>query len=327
MAEPRGSIRMRTLVTGAAGFVGAHLIRHLRSKGHDVHAMTLPGEVLAADLRGVQTHHADVTDAAALERLLREVTPEWVFHLAAISRPEDCRKNPSLAWNVNFLGTHNLYRLGAEAVPGARVLFVGSATEYGHPAAEDLPLTEDAPLRPGDVYAATKLAGDLAGAEFALRGKLAVLRVRPFNHIGPGQEVGFVAPDFARQLARIELGLQEPKLRVGNLASARDFTDVRDVVRAYVLVMERGEPGAVYNVCSGTAHAVRELLAGLLALSTVKPEVVATTCGKTDKPDVVVGSAEALHAATGWKPEIPWEQTLVDLLNDWRERVARENPA
>ena len=146
--------------------------------------------------------------------------------------------------------------------------------------------------------------------------------VRPFNHTGPGQGPGFVAPDFARQIARIERGLQEPRLEVGNLAPARDFTDVRDVVRAYCLLMEKGEPGAVYNVCSESARPVRELLDGLLALTSAKVEVVVSG-GRTRKggADDLVGCAEALHAATGWTPEIPWEQTLRDLLADWRTRA------
>ena len=318
---------MRVLVTGAAGFVGTHLVRHLRSRGHDVHALALPHEKLAADLKDVPKHDCDVTDAAALEHVLTEVAPAWIFHLAAVSRPEQCRDDPVLAWNVNFLGTHTLYRLSAQTVPEARVLFVGSAVEYGRPGPDELPLTEDAPLRPADVYAATKAAADLVGAEFALNGRLAVIRVRPFNHIGPGQEEGFVAPDFARQIARIERGLQPPVMHVGNLAAARDFTDVRDVVRAYVLLMEKGEVGAVYNVCSESTHTVQELLDGMLARvrRDLRIEVVPRRARKRGA-DTLVGCAEALHAATGWLPEIPWEQTLLDVLDDWRGRTASVLP-
>jgi len=317
---------MRALVTGAAGFVGAHLLRLLRAQDHDVHAMTLPGETLASDLRELPRHHCDLTNAEALEALLSEVAPDWVFHLAAISRPEDCRRRPLLAWKVNFFGTQNLYRLAAEVAPEARVLFVGTAAQYGRPGPDELPLTEDSPLNPQNVYAATKTAGDLLGAEFALSGRLAVIRVRPFNHTGPGQKPGFVGPDFARQIARIERGLQEPKLEVGDLTPILDFTDVRDVVRAYVLLMEKGEPGAVYNVCSESGRTVRELLDGLLALTTAKVEVVVPG-GRKRKggADNLVGCAEALHAATGWMPEIPWEQTLRDLLADWRTRADSVN--
>lgn len=318
---------MRALVTGGAGFVGAHLVRLLRAGGHDVHALTLPRETLAADLKDVPKHDCDVTDDAGLEHVLSEVAPEWIFHLAAVSHPRDCRADPVLAWRVNFVGTHNLYRQAAGVVPEARVLFVGSVAEYGRVVAEDLPLTEDAPLRPGDVYAATKAAADLVGAEFALSGRLAVVRVRPFNHIGPGQEGGFVAPDFARQIARIERDLQEPVINVGNLSPVRDFTDVRDVVRAYVLVMEKGEVGAVYNVCSESSHRVRELLDGMLALAKTEfgIEVVSARTRKGEA-DRIVGCAEALHAATGWTPGIPWEQTLLDILDDWRARVASVLP-
>ena len=317
---------MRALVTGAAGFVGAHLLRLLRARGHDAHAMTLPHEHLPEDLSDVPRHPGDVTDPATLETVLRDVAPEWIFHLAAISRPADCRAKAALAWEVNFLGTCRLYGLVAERFPKARFLFIGSAAEYD-PALgrKDMPLTEDARLVARDVYSGTKLAADLVGGEFARSGRLAVIRVRPFNHIGPGQESGFVAADFARQIARIERGLQEPKMEVGNLAPVRDFTDVRDVVRAYALLLEKGEPGAVYNVCSGTGRSIRELLDGLLKLSTAAIEVIVSERRKRkDEADVIVGSARAIRAVCGWTPEIPWETTLSDILDDWRRRVAAE---
>jgi len=318
---------VRVLVTGAAGFVGTHLVRLLRGEGHEVHAVALPQERLARDLTDVPKHDCDVTDAATLERVFRETAPTWIFHLAAISRAQACLDDPALAWDVNFLGTHDVYRVAAEVVPEARVLFVSSALVYGRPAQGDLPLTEEAPLRPGDVYAATKLAGDLLGAEFALSGRLAVIRVRPFNHVGPGQDKGFVAPDFAAQIARIEAGLQEPKLQVGDLTPARDFTDVRDVVRAYLLLMEKGEVGAVYNVCSETARTVQEVLDGMLALSKAGVKIeVSSRRTRRGQPERVFGCAEALHAATGWTPRIPWEQTLRDVLDDWRTRTASVLP-
>jgi len=313
---------MRVLVTGAAGFAGTHLLRQLVADGHDVHAAVLPGEKLARDLREIPTHRADVTDVAQLEHVLTEVTPEWIFHLAAIAHPKTCRENPLLAWEVNFVGTHNLYRLATEVVPEARVLFIGSAAEYGRPAPTDLPLTEEAPLRPRDVYAATKVAGDLVGARYARDGKLAVIRARAFNHFGPGQEVGYVAPDFARQVARIERGLQEPKVTVGDLECERDFLDVRDVVRAYIMLIEKGQPGAVYNVCSETSRKIGDLLDGLLKLAKIKPEVAPAGKTRNNQTDVVVGCAESLRAETGWEPLISWEETLSDLLADWRTRFA-----
>ncbi|HUV39052.1 MAG TPA: NAD-dependent epimerase/dehydratase family protein [Planctomycetota bacterium] len=314
---------MRVVVTGSAGFVGKHLVRRLVADGHDVHAGTLPDEQLPRDLREVPRHRLDVTDPGTIEAVLTEVRPDWIFHLAALAHPQTCREKPLVAWEVNFLGTHNLYRAAAEIVPDARVLFVGSAVEYGRPLPEDLPLTEGAPLRPADVYAATTVAGDLLGERYTLDGKLAVVRARPFNHIGPGQEPGYVASDFARQVARIERGLQEPKITVGNLDAARDFLDVRDVVRAYILLLEKGLAGSVYNVCSETPRKVRELLEGLLALAKLRPDVVVSP-GRTRRGDAdrVVGCAESLRAQTGWQPLIGWPQTLQDLLADWRSRFA-----
>ena len=314
---------MRVLVTGAAGFVGVHLVRLLVDEGHDVHALTLPDETLPRDLREVPRHPCDVTDAPWLESVLGDVAPEWIAHLAAVPSPKRCRENPALAWEVNFVGTYNLYRLAAEVVPDARVLFVGSAVEYGRPAPDDLPLTEEAPLKALDVYAATKVAGDLVGSQYAASGRLAVIRARPFNHFGPGQALGFVAPDFARQVADVERGLREPVLTVGNLAPARDFLDVRDVVRAYVLLLEKGTPGAAYNVCSESTHTIRELLDALIALARIHPEVVVSGGRqRVDDADVIVGCAEALRADTGWQPEFSWDQTVADLLDDWRQRVA-----
>jgi len=319
---------MRALVTGAAGFVGGHLLRHLRTLGHDVHAMTLPREKLPPDLADVPRHPGDVTDPATIEKVLGEVAPEWIFHLAAISRPSDCRDHPALAWEVNFLGTCRLYRLAERIVPKTRFLFVGSAAEYDRAAGASGPITEDAPLAASDVYSGSKLAADLVGAEFARSGRLAVVRVRPFNHIGPAQEPGFVAGDFARQVARIERALQEPKLEVGNLAPVRDFTDVRDDVLAYVLLLEKVKPGAVYNLCSGVPRSIRQLLDGLLALSTTTIEVVVSKSRtRASEADAVVGSARALRDACGWTPQIPWETTLADILADWRKRVATEKSA
>ena len=310
---------MRVLVTGAAGFVGAHLLRLLCAPGHEPHALILPGEKLAPEFGAIPVRRASVVEFEALRGLFAAIRPDWIVHLAAISRPADCRAKPALAWEVNFLGTRNVFAAAAEASPEARVLFVGSAAEYGRPAT-GAPITEESPLEPADIYAATKVAGDLLGAEFAREKGLAVLRVRPFNHTGPGQDVGFVAPDFARQIARIEAGLQEPRMTVGNLDARRDFTDVRDVVRAYLLVLEQGVPGAVYNISSGRTVSARDILDGLLALSSAKPEVTS----RPGAPDTLTGSSELLRTATGWKPEIPLSRTLSDLLSDWRERVAAE---
>jgi GDP-4-dehydro-6-deoxy-D-mannose reductase len=310
---------MRILVTGAAGFAATHLLRLLSGDGHELHAIVLPGERLADDLAAVTTHEADVRDRGGLERLFEEIRPGRIFHLAAVSRPRDCAQDPAFAWEVNFLGTFNLFQAAVEAAREARVLFVGSSEVYGRPVEDELPLTERSPLRPSSVYAATKLAGDLVGSRFAHEGRLAVVRVRPFNHIGPGQAPGFVAPDFARQVARIEKGLQQPVINVGNLDARRDFTDVRDVVRAYVALIEKGRPGEVYNVCSGTSHAVRELLDGLLGLVRTKVEIVVDQSRlRTDDVERIVGSNDALRQATGWTPEFTWEQTLRDLLDDWR---------
>jgi GDP-4-dehydro-6-deoxy-D-mannose reductase len=197
---------------------------------------------------------------------------------------------------------------------------VSSAEIYGP--GDGSAITEDAPLCPSSPYGVSKVAQDLLGLQYHLSHDLPLMRARPFNHFGPGQREGFVAPDFAMQVARIEAGLQAPVLEVGNLAARRDFTDVRDIVRAYHLLLEQGEPGAAYNIASGTAHSVQEILDTLISFSRASITVRADPARflPVDVP-VRLGSAERLRAATGWQPQIPFEQTLRDLLDECRQRV------
>jgi GDP-4-dehydro-6-deoxy-D-mannose reductase len=202
---------------------------------------------------------------------------------------------------------------------------IGSNEEYGRPAKGELPFTEQSPLRPANPYAVSKVTQDLMGLQFHLAYGMHVVRMRPFNHTGPGQSPRFVVPAFASQIARIEAGLQEPVMKVGNLAASRDFSDVRDIVRGYHLAITRGEPGEVYNLASGQPHSISVLLETLLSLTDAKIRV------ETD-PDryrpvdvpVVYGSAEKFHQLTGWMPEFSFEQTLEDTLDYWRAEVAKE---
>jgi GDP-4-dehydro-6-deoxy-D-mannose reductase len=211
----------------------------------------------------------------------------------------------------------------ARVRPQCRVLVVGSSEEYGLVAPEDVPVDEDTPLRPLNPYALSKVAQDLMGLQYYLTRNLHVVRVRPFNHIGPRQRLGFVAPDFASQIAAAELGQQPPVLEVGNLEARRDFSDVRDVVRAYVLLLTEGEPGEVYNVGAGRSHSIRELLDRLLAMSRV-PIEVRQDPGRmrpSDMPDIVC-DASRIRERTGWQPTISFEQSLGDVLAYWRQERA-----
>ncbi|CAN5629783.1 GDP-mannose 4,6-dehydratase [soil metagenome] len=300
----------KALVTGAHGFVGRHLIAHLTACGD---------EVIGIDRA---TDGLDITDADAVHQVIREIAPTCIYHLAGWADVGASWKAPVAAFRVNAEGTLNVLSAARDAGVG-RVLAVSSADVYGIVTPEELPLTEDSPLRPASPYAASKVAADYLGLQAWLGRGLPVLRVRAFNHLGPGQTDQFVAPALASRVARAEREGGEV-LTVGDLSARRDFTDVRDVVRAYRLLMEHGEPGEVYNVCSGVDLAVRDLADQLVAQATVplRLEVDPSLLRPVELP-VLRGSHDRLTAATGWEPEISIEQTLTDLLQDWRTRLAQ----
>lgn len=299
---------MKALVTGAAGFVGNHLVEHLRACGDDV-LTTDP------NLDGL-----DITDTEGVAELLEQTRPDVVYHLAGWADVGASWAHPTAAFRVNADGALNLL-LAAVATEVDRVLLVSSADVYGAVSESNLPITEDTPLRPVSPYAASKVAADFLGLQAYLGRGLGVLRVRAFNHLGPGQTDRFVAPALASRIARNERDGGD-EIPIGNLSARRDFTDVRDVVRAYRLLVTDGTPGEVYNVCSGRDVAVQELAEQLLARATRPMRFV--TDEKLLRPvDVPVlrGDHAKLTDATGWEPDIPLEKTLEDLLEDWRGRL------
>lgn len=293
---------MKALVTGAGGFVGRHLVTHLGSAGDEV--VVLGGSV-------------DVTDAEAVRAAVGKTAPDAVYHLAALSHVGDSWDAPARVFRVNAEGTLNVLR--ACTVGGvARVLVVGSADEYGVVDPADLPLGEDAPLRPVTPYAASKVAAEFLALQAHLGDALGAIRVRAFNHTGPGQSERFVVPAVAHRIAEAE-ATGDRRLRLGSLDAVRDFTDVRDVVRAYRLLVERAEPGAVYNVCSGEGVSVADIVERLVAASGAELEIVIDP--ELVRPVEVprlVGDNARLREATGWVPEIPLERTLADVLADAR---------
>lgn len=295
---------MRVLVTGARGFVGARLVARLASEGD---------EVVGVD------RETDVRDGGALSGAVSAARPEAVAHLAAISFVPESQAEPAESFRVNFLGTRNLLEAVLREAPGARVLVVGSGAVYGSAAPGAPAFDEQAPLRPRSPYAWTKAAADRLAAHYAGLG-LAVVRVRPFNHTGPGRPDHFVESSFARQLAARERGLEDGPLRVGNLDAVRDFLDVADVVDAYLRLLRGEAASGVYNVASGHGRAVGDVLAALVALSTAKPETEIDPA-RWRPTDVSIGDATALRAATGWAPQVPLEQSLAALLDDWRARL------
>jgi GDP-4-dehydro-6-deoxy-D-mannose reductase len=228
-------------------------------------------------------------------------------------------QKPELAYRVNYLGARSILEAAARAAPEARVLLVGSAEEYGSAEPGSLPFTEATPLRPGSPYARTKAAADLLGAKYAERG-LDVVRVRPFNHAGPGQSDTFVLASFARQVAEIESRRREPVLQVGNLNSVRDFLDIEDVIEGYLALLDRGVPAGVYNVASGKGTPLGDHLDALLVLARLHPSIDVDP-ERLRPADFSVGDASRLREATGWEPRVPFLRTLERVLEYWREQV------
>jgi GDP-4-dehydro-6-deoxy-D-mannose reductase len=304
---------MRALVTGALGFVGRHLVEHLEASGDDVVPLDRHGPA-----------PVDVQDAAGVRDAIVAARPEAVYHLAGWADVGASWGDPAGALRLNAEGTLNVLE-ACRAAGVARIVSVASAEVYGIVRAEDLPLREDAPQRPLNPYAASKVAADALALQAFLGHGLGVLRVRPFNHIGPGQSEQFVAPAIAARIARAERDGQDD-IPVGNLTPRRDLTDVRDVARAYRLLVEHGEPGEVYNVCSGRDLAIQELADRLVSMATRPLRLVPDPDLQrpVDLP-VLRGDCSKLRAATGWEPTIPIEQTLADLLDDLRTRVRSDD--
>lgn len=303
-ADPRN-----ILVTGASGFVGGHLMPAL--------AAAFPGAALL-------TPTFDVQDRAQVEDAVRAASPDVCIHLAAVSAIGAAQKAPDHAWKVNFHGTINLGWALSRCASDCQLLFVSSADAYGASFKSGQMLNEDAPLAPMNIYAETKAAADLVLGGMAAQG-LRVVRLRPFNHTGPGQSTQFVVAAFALQIARIAAGLQDPVLQVGNLETWRDFLDVRDVCAAYIACIHKHDilaPGTIINLASGQARRVGDVLADLAALAGVEVEIQVDSSRVRDTDiRMARGDATRAHELLGWFPVIPWEQTLRDVLDECRSRL------
>ncbi len=314
-AEPSTVPRFpRVLVTGAAGFVGHHLVRELESSGHEVATTdALPPEAPAA--AGLPDYsRADLRDAEVMRALVRATRPDAVVHLAGVSFVPDGARDPSLALTVNIGGTWTLAEALAAEAPRARLLFVSTAQVYGT-LPSPAPLREEAPLRPLSLYAVTKVAGESLLLARQAAGSLDALVARPGNHTGPGQTPKFVAPSFARQVLAAKRG-EATALRVGNLDSVRSFADVRDVVRAYRLLLERGASGGVYNVASPANVRIGELLDRLRALAGCDAPVETDPALWRPTDSCPILDVSRLRADTGWEPAFALDDTLRDLLAD-----------
>lgn len=318
---------MHTLITGVNGFVGGHLAEALLHAGGSQvwglgrsRTLTLPH--LREHMRYVR---ADLCDAARTRQIIADIQPQVIFHLAGQSFVPASFRDPAATLHANILPLLHLFLAIIEQRLTCRVLVVGSNEAYGMVQPEDMPIDEDTPLRPANPYGVSKVAQDMLALQYYQSHNLDVVRVRPFNHIGPRQDDRFVAASFARQVAEIELGIKPPIIRVGNLDVQRDFTDVRDMVQAYLLAVEQGESGAVYNLGSGKPVAVQTILDSLIQTST------ATVTVEPDPERIrpinvplVACDASRFQTRTGWQPRIALSQTLHDILQDWRERLHGE---
>lgn len=315
---------MRVLITGANGFVGQHLTRHLLDSvpNAELHGAILPGAA-SRPPDGIIYTEIDLKQQAQVCRWIASIQPDRIYHLAAQAFVPRSFEDPWETLENNIRAQLNVILGCLECGIQPRMLVIGSAEIYGPVQPDELPITEAASLRPTSPYSVSKIAQDMLGLQYYLSHNLPIMRARSFNHFGPGQGESFVAPAFGLQIARIEAGLQPPQIKVGDLSAQRDFTDVRDIVRAYHLIVEHGVPGEAYNVASGRAYSIQTLLDTLLQHSTAKIDVVVDP--ERLRPatiPVLLGDYTKLNRATGWSPAIPFDQSLRDILSDCRQRVA-----
>jgi GDP-4-dehydro-6-deoxy-D-mannose reductase len=317
---------MRVLITGITGFVGSHFAEYALERGVEVYgsyrwrSKTENIDHLGNQIRLVE---CDLRDVSSVQHLLDASQPDAIIHLAAQSFVGSSWQAPAETLFTNTVSQVNLFEAIRQRARRPRFLVVGSSEEYGAVYESELPITEDNPLRPLSPYAVSKVTQDLLGFQYFRSYGLPIVRSRAFNHEGPRRGDVFVTSNFARQIAEIEAGLREPVIHVGTLKTKRDYTDVRDIVRGYWLLLERGEPGEVYNLCSGKAWEIREVLEFLLGETRFGPIAVREDPARLRPSDVPVllGDAGRIRRAVGWHPELPFEQTLRDVLDYWRGRI------
>ncbi|HHY47980.1 MAG TPA: GDP-mannose 4,6-dehydratase [Firmicutes bacterium] len=316
---------MRALVTGITGFAGSHLAEFLLAMGVEVWGTTR-WRSRTENIEGIRSKlhlvECDLIDASAVETAIEAARPDLIFHLAAQSFVPSSWVSPYDTLMNNIIGELNVFEAVRRLGIKPRIQIACSSEEYGLVYEDEVPIRETNPLRPQSPYAVSKIAQDFLGYQYFRSYGLEIVRTRGFNHTGPRRGEVFVTSNFARQIAEIEWGLREPVIRVGNLEARRDFTDVRDMVRAYWLSLDKGQPGEVYNIASGKCYKISEVLDMLLGLSkvTVKIEQDPGRMRPSDVP-ILLGDYSKFAERTGYAPEIPFENTLRDLLNYWRERV------
>lgn len=310
---------MKALIIGGAGFVGGYLINELSENGFEVHATCLESENIAEKC---EVHRLDIMDKSSITDIFNKIMPDVVYHLAAQSSVAVSWSKPQLTAEVNVIGSINVLESFRKCRNSAniRLIMIGSGEEYGYIRPEACPLSEAEPLHPGNIYAATKACQEMIGEIYARAYELNIVMVRAFNHSGAKQSSTFVISDFCKQISEIEFSKKPPEICVGNLSAMRDFTDVRDVVRAYRLLADNGISGKIYNIGRGKAVSIQYILDTALSFTNVDIQV------KTDPKrmrasdiPIIEPDVSRIFADTGWKAEISVEQTIKDTLDYWRE--------
>jgi GDP-4-dehydro-6-deoxy-D-mannose reductase len=315
----------KVLITGIAGFVGSHLAELLLSKGYEVYGLCRPRsktDHIESIINKLHLEDADLLDSHSLYTTISRIKPDYIFHLAAQSFVPTSWVSPSVTLEVNIVGSANLFEAVRQVSIDPIIQIACSSEEYGLVHPDELPIKETNPLRPQSPYAVSKVAMDYLGYQYFSSYKTKIIRTRGFNHTGPRRGDTFAESTFAKQIALIEKGKQNPVIHVGNLDASRDYTDVRDMVKGYLLAVEKCDPGDVYNICTGSTIKIGDMLKMLLSFSKVKVEIKEDPLRMrpSDVP-VLIGDNSKFVAKTGWKAEIPFKKTMEDLLNYWRERV------
>ena len=305
---------LRVLITGGTGFVGAHLIELLKSWNYSIAVFGSGGRSGTAP--GVEYHELDIRNREEVRSLLREVNPNQIFHLAGISAIDASWKDPRLTYEVNVFGAYNLFDAAMSQPSPPRILNVSTSQVY---APAPGMFSEESVIGPDNPYAVSKAMAELLVMQYRRHTPGGIVTARSFNHTGPGQPPNFVLSSIAKQFAEIQSGVRPPKLTVGNIAVRRDFTDVRDVIRAYCALIEKGRAGEVYNVCSGTAISIAEIIKMFEAIAGVKIELeIDPKRVRSNEVQQICGDSRKIQAETGWKTMIPLQKMLEDLLNYWR---------
>lgn len=317
--------KQKALITGITGFAGSHLAELLLREGYEVYGISRARsktDNIDHIRHKLQLEDADLLDSHSLYTIIDKIEPNFIFHLAAQSFVQSSWASPSNTMEINTVGSVNLFEAVKRAGIDPVVQIACSSEEYGLVYPSEVPVKETNPLRPQSPYAVSKVAMDYLGYQYYQSYKMKIIRTRGFNHTGPRRGEVFVTSNFAKQIALIEKGKKAPEIEVGDLTTKRDWTDVRDMVRGYLLSVLRGKPGEVYNICSEKAISIKEMLEILLSYSLIKPKIKRdpSRLRPSDVP-ILLGDCSRFRKLTSWKPEIPFTKTMLDLLSYWRERA------